>query len=112
MLPNHIIKTTIKGKFKVYPTTLIIDFNPIIQDNNLTGNFVLGHWNKVFRLPAYYDGETGEYYTCQEKDINTNNLPYIWVCTNKKILPSSVLLHEKARVVTLHNILNIISTEL
>lgn len=78
-----------------------LDFNPLIQSKGLTGDFVLGHWNKALCLPAFYDSASDSYHVAQEDRIVVNAaLEWVGIpkLANPGVLPTSVNYHPNARL--------------
>lgn len=102
-----IISSTIPGKFTC--NGKIIDFNPLIDFHNLTGYFVLMHWNKIERLFGYYDGYSQKYFVVNSEQVDaTNLLHYPLSVPSSNILPTDVIMYPEATCYESNNIFSLV----
>lgn len=95
----------------------VLDFNPLLNslENNAKfqelkpENFLLAHWNKLLKLPAYYCPQTGEYIAVNEENILIQKQEHFWAGVLKddfpNTLPTSVLLYPNASMIKVDEIL-------
>lgn len=71
-----------------------LDFNYLVDGHNLIGNFIIIHWNKIFRAYALYYS-TDDYYTTFDPKIFTPNIigEYIEVFPTIPVLPTAAVLY-------------------
>jgi hypothetical protein len=89
----------------------VLDFNPLLisLENNAKfqelkpENYLLAHWNKLLKLPAYYCPQTEEYIAVKEDNILIQKHEHFWAGVIKddfpNTLPTSVLLYPNASMI-------------
>jgi hypothetical protein len=89
----------------------VLDFNPLLisLENNAKfqelkpEKYLLAHWNKLLKLPAYYCPQTGKYIAVKEENILIQKHDHFWAGVLKDdfahTLPTSVLLYPNASMI-------------
>lgn len=88
-----------------------LDFNRILGElHNLEyfirekpNNFLLAHWNKILKLPAFFCPQTQEYFVAISSNIQIESHEHYWIeIDNHNILPSCVLFYPNASMQVLN----------
>ena len=79
-----------------------LDFNPLIQLFNLTGSFLLVHWQskpKGCREWGIYSSDTDNYHSCSKIDFNFARITTLQLDDKtSNTVPSSVLYYPEGKI--------------
>jgi hypothetical protein len=97
-----------KGLLKI-ETNILINFNPLIKEINRImpdlNSWIILHWNKFFKSPAYYDSSNN--YLCVSYndfsdplagDITWIDSRHTWIGIAQKNLPEQVLIYPNCEI--------------
>lgn len=96
---------TVKISFDNLPDELNLDFQPIVKWFNLTGSFVLLHWQarpKFQRGYGCYDSSSKKYYDTPHNKLDVKSDSCRLLQLNESIyttLPTAVIYYKSARIV-------------
>lgn len=77
-----------------------LNFNPLLQSLELPNDFVILHWNRIFRAWGVYTGSSDEYLTLYAPELTLESVGYlVEILDRKDVLPTAALLYENCQVV-------------